>query len=182
MLDLTRSTRTRVSRRIAADPTSTALLLAGPTAVDLWPGARRVAEGDGLVVVDTLELKDAKTKALMGMFSGAGYNGKVLVIDGDAVDAGFKRALSTILDSNITTFIAAAVLFYIGTGPVRGFAVTLGIGIITTVFTAFTLTRLIVAGWAAQGRWGSAAVNALWLTGFGVHYAREGRKRGRLSR
>src|SRR5476649_1840269 len=44
-----------------------------------------------------------------------------------AIDAGFKRALSTILDSNITTFIAAAVLFYIGTGPVRGFAVTLGI-------------------------------------------------------
>src|SRR6266700_3313545 len=67
-----------------------------------------------------------------------------------AIDAGFKRALSTILDSNITTFIAAAVLFYIGTGPVRGFAVTLGIGIITTVFTAFALTRLIVAWWV---RW-----------------------------
>ena len=67
-----------------------------------------------------------------------------------AIDAGFSRALSTILDSNITTFIAAAVLFYIGTGPVRGFAVTLGIGIVTTVFTAFTLTRLIVAMWV---RW-----------------------------
>jgi preprotein translocase subunit SecD len=67
-----------------------------------------------------------------------------------AIDAGFKRALATILDSNITTFIAAAVLFYIGTGPVRGFAVTLGVGILTTVFTAFTLTRLIVAGWV---RW-----------------------------
>jgi preprotein translocase subunit SecD len=67
-----------------------------------------------------------------------------------AIDAGFRRALATILDSNITTFIAAAVLFYIGTGPVRGFAVTLGIGILTTVFTAFTLTRLIVAGWV---RW-----------------------------
>jgi len=68
----------------------------------------------------------------------------------NAIDAGFARALATILDSNITTFIAAAVLFYIGTGPVRGFAVTLGIGIITTVFTAFTLTRLIVAYWV---RW-----------------------------
>jgi preprotein translocase subunit SecD len=68
----------------------------------------------------------------------------------NAIDAGFARALATILDSNITTFIAAAVLFYIGTGPVRGFAVTLGIGIITTVFTAFTLTRLIVATWV---RW-----------------------------
>jgi preprotein translocase subunit SecD len=65
----------------------------------------------------------------------------------NAIDAGFTQALRTILDSNITTFIAAAVLFYIGTGPVRGFAVTLGIGIITTVFTAFTVTRLIVATW-----------------------------------
>ena len=64
-----------------------------------------------------------------------------------AIDAGFTRALATILNSNITTFIAAAVLFWVGTGPVRGFAVTLGIGIITTVFTAFTVTRLIVAMW-----------------------------------
>src|SRR6266513_1710360 len=67
-----------------------------------------------------------------------------------AIDAGFTRALATILDSNITTFIAAAVLFFIGTGAVRGFAVTLGIGILTPVFTAFTLTRLIVASWV---RW-----------------------------
>ncbi len=74
-----------------------------------------------------------------------------------AIDAGFRRALSTILDSNITTFIAAAVLFYIGTGPVRGFAVTLGIGIITTVFTAFTLTSLIVAGWV---RWKRPKIRA----------------------
>jgi len=69
-----------------------------------------------------------------------------------AIDAGFSRALATILDSNITTFIAAAVLFFIGTGPVRGFAVTLGIGIITTLFTAFTLTRLIVATWVRMVR------------------------------
>jgi preprotein translocase subunit SecD len=69
-----------------------------------------------------------------------------------AIDAGFTRALATILDSNITTFIAAAVLFFIGTGPVRGFAVTLGIGIVTTVFTAFTLTRLIVAWWVRWSR------------------------------
>ena len=67
-----------------------------------------------------------------------------------AIDAGFSRALATILDSNITTFIAAAVLFFIGTGAVRGFAVTLGVGILTTLFTAFTLTRLIVAAWV---RW-----------------------------
>ena len=69
-----------------------------------------------------------------------------------AIDAGFSRALATILDSNITTFIAAAVLFFIGTGPVRGFAVTLGIGILTTLFTAFTMTRLIVAWWVRMKR------------------------------
>jgi preprotein translocase subunit SecD len=64
-----------------------------------------------------------------------------------SLDAGFTRALATIVDANLTTFIAAAVLFFIGSGPVRGFALTLGIGIITTVFTAFTLTRLMVATW-----------------------------------
>jgi preprotein translocase subunit SecD len=65
----------------------------------------------------------------------------------NALDAGFSRALATIIDSNTTTFIAAAVLFFVGSGPVRGFALTLGIGIITTVFTAFTLTRLMIALW-----------------------------------
>jgi preprotein translocase subunit SecD len=69
-----------------------------------------------------------------------------------AIDAGFTRALATIMDSNITTFIAAAVLFFIGTGPVRGFAVTFGVGIITTVFTAFTLTRLMVSYWVRWSR------------------------------
>jgi preprotein translocase subunit SecD len=70
----------------------------------------------------------------------------------NAIDAGFSRALATILDSNITTFIAAAVLFYIGTGPVRGFAVTLGVGILTSLFTAFTMTRLIMAYWVRLWR------------------------------
>ncbi len=70
----------------------------------------------------------------------------------NAIDAGFSRALATILNSNITTFIAAAVLFYIGTGPVRGFAVTLGVGILTSLFTAFTLTRLIMAYWVRMWR------------------------------
>ncbi len=64
-----------------------------------------------------------------------------------ALDTGFSRALGTIVDANLTTLIAAAVLFFLGTGPVRGFAVTLSLGIITTVFTAYTLTRLMVATW-----------------------------------
>ena len=64
-----------------------------------------------------------------------------------ALDAGFTRALGTIVDANLTTLIAAVVLFFLGTGPVRGFAVTLSLGIITTIFTAYTLTRLMVATW-----------------------------------
>lgn len=64
-----------------------------------------------------------------------------------AIDSGYSRALSTILDANITTFIAALVLFWLGSGPIRGFAITLSIGIVTSVFTAFTVTRLMVAQW-----------------------------------
>lgn len=64
-----------------------------------------------------------------------------------SIDAGFSRALSTILDANITTLIAAVILFYLGSGPIRGFAITLAIGIVTTVFTAFTFTRFMVAMW-----------------------------------
>ena len=69
-----------------------------------------------------------------------------------AVDGGFSKALSTIVDANVTTLIAAVILFYIGTGPVRGFAVTLAIGIITTVFSAYTLTRWMVAEWVRRRR------------------------------
>jgi preprotein translocase subunit SecD len=60
-----------------------------------------------------------------------------------AVDAGFERATLTILDANVTTLIAALVLFQFGTGPVKGFAVTLSLGVIASLFTALILTRLI---------------------------------------
>jgi len=70
----------------------------------------------------------------------------------NSIESGFKFALATILDSNITSFIAAVVLFGVGSGPVRGFAVTHAIGILTTMFTAFTLTQLIVAFWVRQAR------------------------------
>ena len=69
-----------------------------------------------------------------------------------AIDLGFQRALNTILDANITTLIAAGVLFYFGSGPIKGFAVTLGIGIGTTLFTAFLVTRLMVAVWVRRRR------------------------------
>jgi protein-export membrane protein SecD len=69
-----------------------------------------------------------------------------------AIDTGFREAFRTILDANVTTFIAAAILFQLGSGPVRGFAVTLSIGILTTVFTAFTFTRLLIALWVKRKR------------------------------
>lgn len=65
----------------------------------------------------------------------------------DAAEAGFTEAWGTIVDSNLTTLVAAFVLFYFGTGPVRGFAVTLAIGIATSMFTSVTVTRLIIASW-----------------------------------
>ena len=71
-------------------------------------------------------------------------NGRTAI---NAIETGFREALATILDANLTTLIAAGVLFGIGSGPIRGFAITLSIGIITTIFTAFTLTQLIVATW-----------------------------------
>jgi preprotein translocase subunit SecD len=64
-----------------------------------------------------------------------------------AIEIGYERALSAIVDANLTTLITSAVLFTMGAGPVRGFAVTLGIGIITSVFTALYVTRLMVEAW-----------------------------------
>ncbi len=69
-----------------------------------------------------------------------------------SLDSGFRNAMSTIIDANLTTFIAAAIMFYLGSGPIRGFAVTLGIGIVTTVFTAFVLTRWLIAIWLRQSK------------------------------
>ncbi|HEY5346884.1 MAG TPA: protein translocase subunit SecD [Rhizomicrobium sp.] len=64
-----------------------------------------------------------------------------------AIDTGFRRAMATIIDANATHLIASVILFELGSGPVRGFAITLGVGIITSFFTAVMVTRLIVVGW-----------------------------------
>ncbi|MCB1555898.1 MAG: protein translocase subunit SecD [Alphaproteobacteria bacterium] len=64
-----------------------------------------------------------------------------------AVDAGYARAMATIIDSNLTSLIAALILFSFGTGPIKGFAVTLGIGIVTSFFSAIWVTRLMVVSW-----------------------------------
>ncbi|MCK0167810.1 protein translocase subunit SecD [Jannaschia sp. S6380] len=69
-----------------------------------------------------------------------------------AIELGYERALSAIIDANITTFIIAVILFTLGSGPVRGFAVTLGIGILTSVFTAIFVTRLLIVIWFERRR------------------------------
>ena len=68
----------------------------------------------------------------------------------NAIDAGYKRAITTIIDANVTTFIAALLLFIFGSGPVKGFSVTLMIGIVSSMFTAIMVTRLMVVTWV---RW-----------------------------
>lgn len=68
------------------------------------------------------------------------------------VEAGYQRALTTIIDANVTTFIAALILFFLGSGPIRGFAVTLAIGLVTSMFTAIWVTRLMVVVWLRQRR------------------------------
>ena len=70
----------------------------------------------------------------------------------NAIESGYSRALSTILDANITTFLAAIILFMLGSGPISGFAVTLSIGIFTSVFTAFVLTRWLISWWLRSQR------------------------------
>ena len=72
-----------------------------------------------------------------------------------SIESGYTRALTTIIDSNVTTLISTLVLFWLGSGPVRGFAVTLSVGILTSMFTAVMVTRMMVAYWL---RWARPAV------------------------
>jgi preprotein translocase subunit SecD len=69
-----------------------------------------------------------------------------------AIELGYEKALSAIVDANITTFLTAMILYTMGSGPVRGFAITLGLGIITSVFTALFVTRLIAVMWFERKR------------------------------
>ena len=69
-----------------------------------------------------------------------------------AIEAGYSRALSTIIDSNLTTLFAALFLFVFGSGPIKGFAVTLSLGIATSMFTALMVTRLLIVVWVNSKR------------------------------
>jgi SecD/SecF fusion protein len=72
------------------------------------------------------------------------HNGRALV---SALEAGFTRAFATIIDSNATMLIAAFILFLMGSGPVKGFALTMVFGVLTTVITAVTMTRMMIGLW-----------------------------------
>lgn len=76
-------------------------------------------------------------------------NGKSPV---NAGETGFKRAYGTIIDSHVTSLVAALILYYVGTGPVRGFAVTLGLGLLASLFTSVTFCRLMFASWIRKKR------------------------------
>jgi protein-export membrane protein SecD len=76
-------------------------------------------------------------------------NGRTMLA---AIDTGFRRAMATIIDANMTHLIASLILFQLGTGPIKGFAITLGVGIITSFFTAVMVTRLIVITWLNTAR------------------------------
>jgi protein-export membrane protein SecD len=67
-----------------------------------------------------------------------------------SLEAGFKRAFGTILDSHVTTLVAGALMFWLGSGPVKGFAVTLSIGVLTSLFSAILVTRLLIVTWVRQ--------------------------------
>ncbi len=69
-----------------------------------------------------------------------------------AIELGYEKAMSAIIDANLTTFLTAVILYVMGSGPVRGFAITLGLGIITSVFTALFVTRLIAVIWFERRR------------------------------
>lgn len=69
-----------------------------------------------------------------------------------ALEAGFQRALATIVDSNVTMFVVAVILYLFGSGAVRGFAVSLGLGILTSMITAVTMTRMMIALWYRRAR------------------------------
>jgi preprotein translocase subunit SecD len=74
------------------------------------------------------------------------------------MEAGYSRAMVTILDSNITTLIAALVLFQFGTGPIKGFAVTLSIGLVSNIYTAVFVTRIIFDYLYVQKRWKTISI------------------------
>lgn len=113
-----------------------ALVLVGATLT--LPGLAGIALTVGMAV-DANVLVNERIKEEL-------KNGKSIA---SAIEGGYEKAMRSILDSNITTLIGAFCLYCAGTGPIRGFAVTMGLGILISLFTAIGLTRLLVRGWFA---------------------------------
>ncbi|AZQ43704.1 protein translocase subunit SecDF [Nonlabens ponticola] len=93
----------------------------------------------------------------------------------DSIKDGFNNALSSILDANITTFLTAAILYIFGTGPIQGFATTLMIGILTSLFTAIFITRLFIDGYGKNGKSlaFSTAVTKNWFRNVDIDFLKK---------
>ena len=111
-------------------------LLSGPQATLTLPGIAGIVLTIGMAVDANVLIFERIREEMR--------NGRSAIA---SIDAGYSRAMATIIDSNLTTLIAAIILFSFGTGPIKGFAVTLAIGIITSFFSAIVVTRLMVVGW-----------------------------------
>jgi len=75
-----------------------------------------------------------------------------------AFDAGYTKSKTTILDANVTTLIAAVILFFMGSGPIKGFSITLGIGILTTLFSVYFIARLFTAYYVVKNKEGEILI------------------------
>jgi preprotein translocase subunit SecD len=115
-------------------------LLAGLGATLTLPGIAGIVLSVGMAVDANIIIFEKLKEELRA--------GKSLRI---AITAGWNRAMSAIIDSNVTTLIAAAILFALGTGPIRGFAVTLSVGVLVSMYTAIIVTRMLVDGATALG-------------------------------
>ncbi len=109
-----------------------------------WLGATLTLPGIAGIVLTMGMAVDANVLIFERMKEEARHHNKKIII---AIDAGFSQAFRTIIDSNITTLIIAASLYIFGSGAVRGFAVTLTIGILASMFSSIVLTRTIIAAW-----------------------------------
>ena len=115
-------------------------------AVMAWLGASLTLPGIAGIVL-TIGMAVASTVLIYERIREDMRSGKPPI---SSIDSGFNRAFTTILDANLTTLIAGLVMFMLGSGPIKGFAITLSLGIITTIFTAFTVTALLVSWWVAS--------------------------------
>ncbi|WP_194850834.1 protein translocase subunit SecDF [Nonlabens antarcticus] len=93
----------------------------------------------------------------------------------DSIKDGFNNALSSILDANITTFLTAAILYIFGTGPIQGFATTLMIGILTSLFTAIFITRLFIDRYGKKGKFidFTTAITKNWFTNVNIDFLKK---------